>query len=377
MLAHVLLFVLAVIGVGETAYLLYKRIVKERPICVIGQECHRVLESKYNKILGIPNEIPGLIFFIAISFITAFLVIELGPIIWWDMLTKFLILGAFLMSLYFMYLQWRVIKAWCFWCILSAVLVFAMLLVVLTGDLPTVESEKSSLYMLQDGTSRSEDMNEELVPSPETSFLENNEVQEVSTILKSTLLQVPFTSQAPSAQWDNVVFQNACEEASIVMAIHWAKGTSLTKEDAETEIAAIAEFQQETYGHFHDRSAADTAQLMKEYFDYQNVEYVTDIDTSDIKRELLDGNVVIVPVNGQVLNNPFYTPPGPLEHMIVVIGYDGETHEFITHDPGTKRGANFRYEEDVLNQALRDYGTGYHETIKGVSKVMIVVKPLS
>ena len=194
---------------------------------------------------------------------------------------------------------------------------------------------------------------------------------------QSILLEVPFSSQAPSAQWNDVVFQNACEETAILMAMRWAEDATLSKEDAEREIAAIAEFQKETYGHFHDRSAADTAQLMKEYFDYQNVEYVTDIDTSDIKRELLDGNVVIVPVNGQVLNNPFYTPPGPLEHMIVVVGYDEETHEFITHDPGTKRGANFRYEEDVLNQALRDYGTGYHETIKGVSKVMIVVKPLS
>ena len=377
MLAHVLLFVLAVIGVGETAYLLYKRIVKERPICVIGQECHRVLESKYNKILGIPNEIPGLIFFIAISFITAFLVIELGPIIWWDMLTKFLILGAFLMSLYFMYLQWRVIKAWCFWCILSAVLVFAMLLVVLTGDLPTVESEKSSLYILQGGTSRSEDMNEELVPALETPLLENNEAREVSSILKSTLLKVPFTSQAPSAQWDNVVFQNACEEAAILMAMRWVEGRSLSKEEANKEIVAISDFEKKTYGHFHDRSAEDTAQLIMDYYGYANIEFQSDIGTNDIKVELAKGNAVIVPVNGQKLNNPFYTPPGPIEHMIVVVGYDSEAKEFITNDPGTRRGEQFRYPEDILDAALRDYATGFHEPITQINKVMIIVRPNS
>jgi len=377
MLAPVLLFVLAVIGVGETAYLNYKRMLKEKPICVIGQDCHVVLDSKYNNIFGIPNEIPGLIFFTEISLLAAFLVIELGPIIWWGMFIKLLILGGALLSLYFVYLQWRVIKAWCFWCVVSPVLVLAMVLVVFTGDLSMVESKKPSSHVLQDEGRRSEDINDELVPALRTSFLENNEVQEVATQPKSILLEVPFSSQAPSAQWDETIFQYACEETSILMAMRWVEGGTLTKEDAEREIVAIAEFEKETYGHFHDRSAADTAQLMKEYFDYQNVEYVTDIDASDIKRELLDGNVVIIPVNGQVLNNPFYTPPGPLEHMVVVIGYDGETHEFMIHDPGTKHGANIRYGEDVLNQALREYGTGYHEIVKEVNKVMIVVKPLS
>jgi len=377
MLAHALLFVLAVIGIGETAYLLYKRIVKERPVCVIGKECHRVLESKYNKILGIPNEIPGLIFFIAILLITAFLVIGVEPITWWDGLAKLLILGGALMSLYFVYLQWRVIKAWCFWCILSAVLVFAMALVVLAVDLPTVASEGSSPYVFQDEASRSEDVNEALVPVFETSVSESNEVQELSTISKSTLLDVPFTSQAPSAQWSDVVYQNACEEAVIVMTMRWAKGTSLTKEGAEIEIAAIADFQQKTYGHFHDRSASDTAQLIMDYYGYLNIEFQFDIGIDDIKRELAKGNALIVPVNGQKLGNPFYTPPGPIEHMVVVVGYDSETKEFITNDPGTKRGEQFRYPEDVLDAALRDYATGFHEPITQINRVMIIVRPNS
>ena len=375
MLAHVLLFVLAVIGIGETAYLIYKRIVKERPVCVIGKECHRVLESKYNKILGIPNEIPGLIFFIAISLVTAFLVIEWGPVIWWDILIKLLILGATLLSLYFVYLQWRVIKVWCFWCVSSAVLVFAMLLVVLTGDLPMIESEKSSPSILQGEASRSEDVNKEITPALETSLMENNEAQEVPTVPQSILLDVPFTSQAPFAQWSDVVYQNACEEASIVMVMRWAKGKSLTKEEATKEIVAIADFEQKMYGHFHDRSASDTAQLIIDYYGYLNIEFQSDIDTDDIKIELAKGNAVIVPVNGQKLNNPFYTPLGPIEHMIVVIGYDSETKEFITNDPGTRRGGQFRYSEDVLDAALRDYATGFHEPITQINKVMIIVRP--
>lgn len=138
MTPHALLFTLAAIGISETVYLIRKRIAQERPVCIIGQECHQVLESKYNKILGIPTDITGLVFYVVISLITAFLVIGLEPIVWLDRLAKVLILGGAFVSLYFIYLQWRVIKAWCLWCLISAFTTFFMALIVLTSDLTFV-----------------------------------------------------------------------------------------------------------------------------------------------------------------------------------------------------------------------------------------------
>ncbi|MDA2922595.1 vitamin K epoxide reductase family protein [Patescibacteria group bacterium AH-259-L07] len=135
MTPHALLFTLAAIGISETVYLIRKRTAQERPVCVIGQQCHQVLESKYNNIFGIPNEISGLIFYVAISFITAFLVIGIEPMVLWDRLAEVLIAGGVLLSLVFIYLQWRVIKAWCFWCLMSAITVFLMGLIVLISDL--------------------------------------------------------------------------------------------------------------------------------------------------------------------------------------------------------------------------------------------------
>ncbi|MDA2936395.1 C39 family peptidase [Patescibacteria group bacterium AH-259-L05] len=193
---------------------------------------------------------------------------------------------------------------------------------------------------------------------------------------KQVLLDVPFTSQAPRAQWNDPIFQNGCEETSILMAMSWVRGaSSLPVEEAEKEIRAISSLAQEMYGHFHDISASDTAQLVRDYFNYSNIEARLDISAEDIKEELVKGNVVIVPVNGQKLNNPYYTPPGPLEHMLVVIGHNPETNEFITNDPGTRRGEKFRYPEDILEAALQDYPTGYHEPINEVNKTMIVIKP--
>lgn len=135
MTAIALLFTLACIGVSESVYLLRKKIAGQRPICVLGQECHRVLESKYNRILGIPNEIPGLFFNIAIALVAAFLVIGIGPILLWETLARVLIAGAVALSLFLIFIQWKVVRAWCFWCVMSASTVFLMGIIVLISEL--------------------------------------------------------------------------------------------------------------------------------------------------------------------------------------------------------------------------------------------------
>lgn len=187
--------------------------------------------------------------------------------------------------------------------------------------------------------------------------------------------EVPFTSQAPFANWGDPVFQNGCEEASILMAMRWVQRKSLAKKEAYDEIAAISNFEQKKYGEFRDRSAKDVTQLIKDYYGYENIEYKEEIDAEDIKLELALGNLVIVPLNGQKLYNPFYTAPGPVEHMLIVIGYDARKKEFITNDPGTAHGEKYRYKEKILEAALQDYPTGFREPIIKIIKAMIVVKP--
>lgn len=190
------------------------------------------------------------------------------------------------------------------------------------------------------------------------------------------LFDVPFTAQAPFGNWEDIRQQNGCEEAAALMAMRWVEGKKLTLEEAKKEIIAISDYELKNYGHFHDTSAKDFVdRIFKSYFKYDNVEIKYDIDTMDIKAELVRGNLVLVPVNGQELNNPHYTPPGPLEHMLVIKGYNKKTGEFITNDPGTKRGESLRYSERVVIDAIFDYPTGYHEPITEIRKVMIVVKP--
>jgi len=190
------------------------------------------------------------------------------------------------------------------------------------------------------------------------------------------LYEVPFISQAPFGQWENPIYQNACEEAALLMAIMWVRGEkSITKEEATQKLKEFADFEIEKYNNFFDHSIQDTAQIMKDYFNYNNVEVKENITVEDIKNELINGNLVIVPINGQVLKNPFYTPPGPAEHMILIIGYDFQTKEFITNDAGTRHGEKYRYDENEFYDAIRDYPTGNKEPILEIRKPMIVIKP--
>lgn len=131
MTSFALLFTLSAIGISETVYLIRKRIASEKPVCPIGGGCVTVLTSKYSKVFVIPNDVLGLAAYIMISFIAAFLVIGVKPMIWWNFILAVLVAIASLTSIFFTYLQWRVIHAWCFWCLMSAFTVWLMGAIIL------------------------------------------------------------------------------------------------------------------------------------------------------------------------------------------------------------------------------------------------------
>lgn len=193
---------------------------------------------------------------------------------------------------------------------------------------------------------------------------------------KNILLTVPFVAQAPYGEWSEARFQDGCEETSALLAMSWVKGEKeISKDEAKKEILAIADFEKEKYGTYRDTSASDTiARILVNYFDYQAAELKKDISIQDMIAELEAGNLLIVPCDGQKLKNPYFTAPGPDRHMLVIIGYDYDTKEFITNDPGTRQGKSYRYAEDVLYAALRNYPTGEHLPIVGEEKVMIIIK---
>src|SRR5258708_37453340 len=76
-----LLFTLAAIGVAETVYLIRTRRALERPVCIVGQSCSTVLESKYNKLfLFLHNDEMGLFFYLVALVLPALILLGVGDI---------------------------------------------------------------------------------------------------------------------------------------------------------------------------------------------------------------------------------------------------------------------------------------------------------
>lgn len=188
------------------------------------------------------------------------------------------------------------------------------------------------------------------------------------------MLDAPFVSQAPFGQWDDDRFQDGCEETSSLIAYAWATGFNLTPQSAQDQIIALAQYQQDNFGTYIDTSAQDTAdRILRGYFQYTQIEVVSPASWQDLVQILLNNQLIVAPMDGQTLNNPNFTSPGPPRHMLVISGYDADTGEFITQDPGTRLGRNFRYSRENLWQSLRDYPSGDHQPIQSHSRNIIAV----
>lgn len=224
---------------------------------------------------------------------------------------------------------------------------------------------------------------EEITPNIEASAPEQKQKTSSDSLQnydsQSKNLTVPFVVQAPFANWKDPIFQNACEEASVVMAMGWLNDVQhISPQETQKQILDIAKWEDENFGYNADTDVSDIAKIFRQKFKIENVQIKEGITSEDIATELEKGSLILVPAFGQALHNPNFTQPGPIAHMLVVTGYDKKSHEFVTNDPGTKRGAGYRYKDRVLFDAIWKYPSGpgpLEKPAKGkISKAMIVLK---
>lgn len=194
---------------------------------------------------------------------------------------------------------------------------------------------------------------------------------ELAILPSHVFLKVPFTPQAPFGNW-SAPYNEACEEASLAMAMAWVRGERLAAAGANDEILGQIAYENYHFGYNSDTALRETLKLFTRYYGYQNANVIYDVSDDDIKHELASGNIVIVPVVGTLLNNPYYASPPPY-HMLVIRGYDEVAQEFIVNDPGTKRGESFRYPYPTLFNAIHDW-TGDEASLLEGPKGMMVVK---
>ncbi len=211
--------------------------------------------------------------------------------------------------------------------------------------------------------------------SPET-VLDSEPPEEVNinnstTILNEVTLNefnlaVPFMVQAPLGDW-NLPYQEACEEAAVIMVNYYWQGKDLSADLAAQEIIDLVAWEETNKGDYKDTTIAETARLVEEYWGYET--RVIDNPTVDLIKELIkQGYPVIAPFAGQEIGNPFYSGQGPLYHMMVIKGYQGD--DFITNDPGTRRGADYIYDAAHLLAVMHDWNFGQVAT--GAARILVI-----
>lgn len=185
------------------------------------------------------------------------------------------------------------------------------------------------------------------------------------------LLSVPFLCQAPFGNWGEP-YQEACEETTLIMARHYQTGRPIYLKEGDQEILDLVDFQERTMGAHLDLTAKQVKKLAEDYYTMKGITLSYEFTIEDMKRALDEDKVVIVPAAGRLLRNPYYTPPGPAYHNLLIIGYDDGRGEFITNDAGTKRGKNYRYKYQVVYNAVHDWA-GSKANIEKGKKAMLTI----
>lgn len=167
-------------------------------------------------------------------------------------------------------------------------------------------------------------------------------------------LDVPFTSQAPEKNWDQP-WQDACEEAAILMMDAYYKGYGLSPLFVKDEILKLVEWE-EARGWGGSIPASHVIELYEYLSERSSLQELENPTAEDIKRRIASGHPVLVLADGQTLENPHFSGDGPVYHALVVVGYTEST--FITNDPGTQFGKDFEYTYTNLLESIHDWNGG-------------------
>ena len=123
----IIYIVVALAGLLDSFYLTYTRFAGITPPCTVSfiSGCATVAKSKYSVLLGVPLSVFGMFFY-------GFAILISAIYIWKkfnyfkELLLAVSVLGT-ISSIYFLYLQAFVIKAFCIYCLASAIFSFILL----------------------------------------------------------------------------------------------------------------------------------------------------------------------------------------------------------------------------------------------------------
>lgn len=113
---------LSLAGLVNALYLAWKHYAKKPLVCPIGDDCAEVVETRWAKIFGVRNDVLGTLFFAGL------LVVGIGLAVYpqfTNVIIQLLVIATglgVLFSIFLMYVQKFIIKKYCFYCVVSALI---------------------------------------------------------------------------------------------------------------------------------------------------------------------------------------------------------------------------------------------------------------
>lgn len=119
--------ILCILGIGVAGYLTWTHMANTDPYCGNAHGCADVQDSRYSEVAGIPVSVIGLVGYVVLL-VFSLLRGRLDPDV--EFYLPVLSFGAALIgvlySAYLTYLEGFVIRAWCYWCVTSALVIAAI-----------------------------------------------------------------------------------------------------------------------------------------------------------------------------------------------------------------------------------------------------------
>ena len=127
-----LISIFSLIGLLDVGFIHYKKTNNNKLVCVIGKDCNAVLESKYNSFLGIPITIWGGLYYLGMLVLAILCLGQVVSLFGVQLIYVLKLLSALaaLGSVSLIFIQLVVLKEWCEYCLLSAVVNFLLLITI-------------------------------------------------------------------------------------------------------------------------------------------------------------------------------------------------------------------------------------------------------
>jgi len=199
----------------------------------------------------------------------------------------------------------------------------------------------------------------------------NKTQPEKKTLPPSLNLNVPFYSQAPLGNW-GFPWQEACEEASMLLIANTYFQHNWNANQFNDQILKMVDWQKKKFGYYESTTVNEMQTTLSEFLKLDSIVHENPT-FEDIQTILNKGHLIVMPVAGKEVHNPNYKNGGPIYHVFMVKGYK-ENKKIITNDVGTRKGADYVYAWNVIENALHDHTTPIQN---GAKKIIEVLPPQS